>query len=104
MQRPKESKASLPPRSRANLGLSKGQLNSLEGLTPSPEVWPSKKLDDYKLESSGLTREALATEVRQRLRSGGVVGGLTQLVAQQPALHFLFADNSNEFSGRLLDM
>lgn len=50
------------------------------------------------------TREALATEVGQRLRAEDVVGVLNRLVAQRQVPRFLFVDNGSEFSGRLLDM
>nr|WP_155642102.1 IS3 family transposase [Burkholderia cepacia] len=50
------------------------------------------------------TKEALATEVGQRLKGEHVVSALNRIAARRGALRHLFVDNGSEFSGRLLDM
>lgn len=50
------------------------------------------------------TKEALAIEVGQRLRSEHVVATLNRLAAQRQAPQYLFVDNGSEFSGQLLDL
>jgi putative transposase len=50
------------------------------------------------------SREALAIEVGQRLRSEHVVEVLNRLVRQRKAPQYLFVDNGAEFSGHLVDL
>lgn len=50
------------------------------------------------------SKEALAIEVGQRLRSEHVVAMLNRLAAQRSAPKYLFVDNGSEFSGQLLDL
>lgn len=50
------------------------------------------------------SKEALAIEVGQRLRSEHVVATLNRLTAQRRAPKSLFVDNGSEFSGQLLDL
>ncbi len=50
------------------------------------------------------TRESLAIEVGQRLRSEHVVQVLTRLTAQRGAPKRLFCDNGSEFSSQLVDL
>jgi len=50
------------------------------------------------------SKEALAIEVGQRLRSEHVVAVLNRLAAQRGTPKYLFVDNGSEFSGRLLDL
>lgn len=50
------------------------------------------------------SKEALAIEVGQRLRSEHVVACLNRLAAQRGAPKYLFVDNGSEFSGQLLDL
>lgn len=50
------------------------------------------------------SKESLAIEVRQRLRSEHVVAALNRITAQRGAPKHLFVDNGSEFSGQLLDL
>lgn len=50
------------------------------------------------------SREALAIEVGQRLRSEHVVEVLNRLIMQRKAPKYLFADNGSEFTGHLVDL
>jgi len=50
------------------------------------------------------SREALAIEIGQRLRSEHVVEVLNRLVMQRKAPKYLFADNGSEFTGHLVDL
>jgi putative transposase len=50
------------------------------------------------------SKEALAIEVGQRLRSDHVVAALNRLVAHRGPPQYLFVDNGAEFSGQLLDL
>jgi putative transposase len=50
------------------------------------------------------SREALAIEVGQRIRSEDVVNVLNKLVLQRGAPKYLFADNGAEFTGRIMDL
>jgi len=50
------------------------------------------------------SREALAIEVGQRLRSEQVVAVLNRLAAQRQAPKYLSVDNGGEFSGQLVDL
>lgn len=50
------------------------------------------------------SKESLAIEVGQRLRSEHVVAALNRIAAQRGAPKHLFVDNGNEFSGQLLDL
>lgn len=50
------------------------------------------------------SKEALAIEVGQRLRSEHVVATLNRLAAQRRATKYLFVDNGSEFSGQLLGL
>lgn len=50
------------------------------------------------------SREALAIEVGQRLRSEHVVAVLNRLAAQRQAPKYLSVDNGGEFSGQLVDL
>lgn len=50
------------------------------------------------------TRESLAIEVGQRLRSEHVVAVLNRLTAQRGAPKRLFCDNGSEFSSQLVDL
>ncbi len=49
------------------------------------------------------SKEALAIDVGQRLRSEHVVAALNRLAAHRGAPQYLFVDNGSEFSGQLLD-
>ena len=50
------------------------------------------------------SRQALAIEVGQRLRSEHVVAALNRLAAHSGPPQYLFVDNGSEFSGQLLDL
>jgi putative transposase len=50
------------------------------------------------------SKEALAIEVGQRLRSEHVVATLNRLAARRGPPQYLFVDNGSEFSGQLLDL
>jgi putative transposase len=50
------------------------------------------------------SKEALATEVGQRLGGEHVVAALNRLAAQPKAPQYVFVDNGSEFAGRLLDL
>jgi len=50
------------------------------------------------------TREALATEVGQRLKGEDVVATLDRIMSTRGTPRFLFVDNGSEFSGRMLDL
>ena len=50
------------------------------------------------------SKEALAIEVGQRLRSENVVATLNRILITRPAPKYLFVDNGAEFSGQLLDL
>lgn len=51
-----------------------------------------------------ISKESLAIEVGQRLRSEHVVAALNRIAAQRGSLKCLFVDNGSEFSGQLLDL
>ncbi|SEK78013.1 hypothetical protein SAMN05216387_1031 [Nitrosovibrio tenuis] len=55
--------------------------------------------DDYGF----FSKEALAIEVGQRLRSEHVIAALKRLAARRGPPQYLFVDNGSEFSGQLLD-
>lgn len=50
------------------------------------------------------TREALAIEVGQRLKSEDVVRTLDRILSVRGKPKYLFVDNGSEFSGRMLDL
>jgi putative transposase len=50
------------------------------------------------------SKESLAIEVGQRLKSEHVVSTLNRLVAKRGPPQYLFVDNGSEFSGQLLDL
>lgn len=50
------------------------------------------------------TREALATEVGQRLKGEDVVRTLDRILRARGKPKYLFVDNGSEFSGRMLDL
>ncbi|SDZ82564.1 putative transposase [Nitrosospira multiformis] len=50
------------------------------------------------------SKEALAIEVGQRLRSDHVVAALNRLAGRRGPPQYLFVDNGAEFSGQLLDL
>lgn len=50
------------------------------------------------------SKESLAIEVGQRLRSEHVVAVLNRIAAQRGAPQYLFVDNGSEFSGQLVDL
>ena len=50
------------------------------------------------------SKEALAIEVGQRLRSEHVVAALNRLAGHRGPPQYLFVDNGSEFSGQLLDL
>ncbi|SCX60986.1 putative transposase [Nitrosospira sp. Nsp1] len=50
------------------------------------------------------SKEALAIEVGQRLRSEHVVAALNRLATHRGPPQYLFVDNGSEFSGQLLDL